>query len=95
MSSDPLSAQGSSLPIDHFWGDLAGFHYVAFIEISQRYSRPLGFNGHRNIVLLHKAVTNKTKQKNPCNQAYQSKHFLTPIDGMQVKQTTPQVPLIN
>jgi hypothetical protein len=30
------SARGSSLPIDHYQGDLAGSHYVAFTKISQR-----------------------------------------------------------
>jgi hypothetical protein len=34
MIRDSLYAQGSSLPIDHFWGDLARFHYVAFTKIS-------------------------------------------------------------
>jgi hypothetical protein len=35
-SCDSHSARGSSLPIDHYQGDLAGFHYVAFAKISQR-----------------------------------------------------------
>jgi hypothetical protein len=35
-SRDSLSARGSSLPIDHYQGDLAGSHYVAFTKISQR-----------------------------------------------------------
>jgi hypothetical protein len=30
MSRDSLSARGSRLPIDHFQGELAGSHYVAF-----------------------------------------------------------------
>jgi hypothetical protein len=29
--------------IDHFQGELAGFHYVAFTRIPQKYIRPLGF----------------------------------------------------
>jgi hypothetical protein len=32
---DSHSAQGSSLPIDHYQGDLAWSHYVAFIKIPQ------------------------------------------------------------
>jgi hypothetical protein len=35
-SRDSHSARGSSLPIDHYQGDLAGSHYVAFIKISKR-----------------------------------------------------------
>jgi hypothetical protein len=35
-SRDSYSARGSSLPIDHYQGDLAGSHYVAFTKISQR-----------------------------------------------------------
>jgi hypothetical protein len=35
-SHDSLSARGSSLPIDHYQGELAGSHYVAFTKISQR-----------------------------------------------------------
>jgi hypothetical protein len=35
-SRDSHSAWGSSLPIYHYQGDLAGSHYVAFTKISQR-----------------------------------------------------------
>jgi hypothetical protein len=35
-SRDFHSARGSSLPIDHYQGDPAGSHYVAFTKISQR-----------------------------------------------------------
>jgi hypothetical protein len=33
---DSHSARGSSIPIDHYQGDLAGSHYVAFTKISHR-----------------------------------------------------------
>jgi hypothetical protein len=33
MSHDPLSAQGALLSIDHFQGEMVGFHYVAFTKI--------------------------------------------------------------
>jgi hypothetical protein len=33
-SHDSHSVRGSSLPIDHYQGDLAGSHYVAFTKIS-------------------------------------------------------------
>jgi hypothetical protein len=35
-SHDSHFARGSSLPIDHYQGDLAGSHYVAFTKIFQR-----------------------------------------------------------
>jgi hypothetical protein len=38
ISRDSHSARGSSLPIDHYQGDLAGSHHVAFIKIPQRSS---------------------------------------------------------
>jgi hypothetical protein len=34
MSPDSLSTRGALLPFDHFQGELAWFHYVAFIKIS-------------------------------------------------------------
>jgi hypothetical protein len=33
-SRDSHSARGSILPIDHYQGDLAGSHYIAFTKIS-------------------------------------------------------------
>jgi hypothetical protein len=42
MSKDSLSTWGSRLPIDHFLGGLAGYHYVAFTKILQRYNHQLG-----------------------------------------------------
>jgi hypothetical protein len=33
MSHDSLYARGALLPIDHYLGDLAGYHYVAFTKI--------------------------------------------------------------
>jgi hypothetical protein len=38
-----LSARRSWLSIDHYQGDPAGYHYVAFTKIPRGCSRPLGF----------------------------------------------------
>jgi hypothetical protein len=65
MSRDSLSARGALLPIDHFLGGLAGYQYVAFTKILLVYSRPLGFVGRKNTILLPKGVTNKTKSNEP------------------------------
>jgi hypothetical protein len=35
-SRDSHSARGSSLPIDHYQGDLAGSHYITFTKNPQR-----------------------------------------------------------
>jgi hypothetical protein len=67
-SCDSLSTQGALLPIDHFLGGLAGYHYVAFIKILLMCSRPLGFASCTNTVLLPKGVTNKTKSNAPRHQ---------------------------
>jgi hypothetical protein len=42
-SRDSLSARRSWLSIDHYQGDLAGYHYIAFTKIPQGCSHPLGF----------------------------------------------------
>jgi hypothetical protein len=42
-SRDSLSARRELLPIDHYLGGLAGYHYVAFTKIPRGCSRPLGF----------------------------------------------------
>jgi hypothetical protein len=49
-----LSAQGALLPIDHYLGDLVGYHYVAFTKIPLVCSCPLGFASRTNTVLLPK-----------------------------------------
>jgi hypothetical protein len=54
MSRDSRSARGALLPIDHYLGDLAGYHYVAFTKIPLVCSCPLGFASHTNTVLLPK-----------------------------------------
>jgi hypothetical protein len=43
ISRVSLSARRELLPIDHYLGGLAGYHYVAFTKIPWGYSRPLGF----------------------------------------------------
>jgi hypothetical protein len=53
-SRDSLSARGALLPIDHYLGGLAGYHYVAFTKIPLVCSCPLGFTSRTNIVLLPK-----------------------------------------
>jgi hypothetical protein len=63
-SRDSHSARGSSLPIDHYQGDLTGSHYVAFTKIPRGHSRPLGFSSLINTIPLPKGrVTNKTKSR--------------------------------
>jgi hypothetical protein len=42
------------LPIDHYLGDLARYHYVAFTKILLVCSCPLSFNSRTNIVILPK-----------------------------------------
>jgi hypothetical protein len=92
-SRDSLSARGSSLPIDHYQGDLAGSHYVAFTKIPIGHSHSLGFSSLINTIHLPKVrVTNKTKLR---TSATSLGHPLTTIDGPTVKPTTPLVPLIN
>jgi hypothetical protein len=54
-SCDSLSARGELLPIDHYLGGMAGYHYVAFTKIPLVYSCSLGFASRTNIVLLPKA----------------------------------------
>jgi hypothetical protein len=53
-SHDYLSARGELLPIDHYLGGLAGYHYVTFTKISLVYSCSLGFASRTNTVLLPK-----------------------------------------
>jgi hypothetical protein len=56
---------GALLPIDHYLGDLAGYHYVAYTKAPLVHSCSLGFASRTNIVHLHKWVTNKTKSNEP------------------------------
>jgi hypothetical protein len=53
-SHDSLSTRGELLPIDHYLGGLAGYHYVAFTKIPLVYSCSLGFASRTNTVLLPK-----------------------------------------
>jgi hypothetical protein len=96
-SRDSRSTRGSRLPIDHYQGDLAGFHYVAFTKIPRGHSHPLGFSSLINTILLSIGrVTNKTKSNEP-RQSASAEQVLypDPIDGPAAKPTTPRVPLIN
>jgi hypothetical protein len=53
-SHDSLSARGELIPIDHYLGGLAGYHYVAFTKILLVHSCSLGFASHTNAVHLPK-----------------------------------------
>jgi hypothetical protein len=54
MSHDFRSARGALLIIDHYLGDLAGYHYVAFTKIPKVCSHPLGFTSRTDKILLLK-----------------------------------------
>jgi hypothetical protein len=54
MSHDSLSARGELIPIDHYLGGLAGYHYVAFTKIPLVHSCSLGFASRTNAVHLPK-----------------------------------------
>jgi hypothetical protein len=53
-SHDSLSAQRALLPIDHYLGGMAGYHYVAFTKTPLVHSCSLGFNSRTNTVHLPK-----------------------------------------
>jgi hypothetical protein len=44
----------SLLPIDHYLGGLAGYHYIAFTKIPLICGSSLGFTSHTNTILLPK-----------------------------------------
>jgi hypothetical protein len=98
MSRDSRYTRGSWLPIDHFLGGLAGYHYVAFTKINPRgHSHPLGFSSLISTVPLPAGgVTDKSKTNEPRHPA-SAEHVLCldPIDSTMAKPTTPQVPLTN
>jgi hypothetical protein len=54
MSRDSLSARGELIPIDHYLGGLAGYHYVAFTKSPLVHSCLLGFASRTNAVHLPK-----------------------------------------
>jgi hypothetical protein len=87
-SRDSHSARGSGLPIDHYQGDLAGSHYVAFTKISQRSQSPVRFlQFDKHNTSPRGRVTNKTKSKNLCNQPRQSKYCAqTPLMALRRSQ---------
>jgi hypothetical protein len=53
-SCDSLSPRVALQPIDHYLGDLAVYHYVAFTKILLVCSCSLGFVSHTNTILLPK-----------------------------------------
>jgi hypothetical protein len=53
-SHDSLSARGELIPIDHYLGGLAGYHYVAFTKTPLVHSCSLGFASRTNAVHLPK-----------------------------------------
>jgi hypothetical protein len=54
MSRDSHSVQGALILIDHYLGDMVGYHYVAFTKIPRVCSRPLVFASRTYTVLLPK-----------------------------------------
>jgi hypothetical protein len=89
-SRDSHSARRSWLSIDHYQGDLAGSHYVAFIKTHLVHSCSLGFATRANAVHLPRWVTNKAKSNEPLHPPWQSEHYApAPIDGPLAKPTTP------
>jgi hypothetical protein len=64
MSRDSPSARGALLPIDHYLGDLAKYHYIAFTKIPMVCSRPLGFASRANTILLPKVWLTKPSRMN-------------------------------
>jgi hypothetical protein len=53
-SHDSVSVRRALLPIDHYLGGLAGYHYVAFTKIPLVYSCLLGFASRSNTILIPK-----------------------------------------
>jgi hypothetical protein len=53
-SRDSLPARRALLPIDHYLGGLAVYHYIAFTKIPLICSCSLGFASRTNTVLLPK-----------------------------------------
>jgi hypothetical protein len=49
-SRDSLSAPRALLPIDHYLGGLAGYHYVAFTKTPLVHSCSLGFASRTNTI---------------------------------------------
>jgi hypothetical protein len=89
MSSDPFLPWVDQT-IKHYPGELARFHYVAFIKTPLVHSCSLGFASRTNAVHLPKAVTNKTKSNEPLHPPWQSEHYASaPIDGPLAKPSTP------
>jgi hypothetical protein len=95
-SHDSLSARGALLPIDHYLGGLAEYHYVAFTKIPLVYSCSLGFASRTTQYYSLRWVTNKTKSNEPWLPPL-AEQALCPVpnDGTTVKPTTPQAHLIN
>jgi hypothetical protein len=54
ISRDSLSARRALLPIDHYQGGLAGYHYVAFTKTPLVHSCSLGFASRTNTVHIPK-----------------------------------------
>jgi hypothetical protein len=54
MNGDSLFARRALLPIDHYPGGLAGYHYVAFTKIPLVCSCSLGVTSRTNTILLPK-----------------------------------------
>jgi hypothetical protein len=77
-SRDSLSARRSWLSIDHYQGDPAGYHYVAFTKIPRDCSRPLGF-----LNAPHSSLRDEPTWQSVL-------HTPSPINGTTAKRTTPR-----
>jgi hypothetical protein len=55
-SHDSPSTLGELIPIDHYLGGLAGYHYVAFTKNPLVHSCSLGFASRTNAVHLPKVA---------------------------------------
>jgi hypothetical protein len=96
-SHGSLSARGELIPIDHYLGGLAGYHYIAFTKTPLVHSCSLGFASRTNVVHLPRWVTNKTKSNEPLspNLGRASTTPRPPLTALRQSQLYPQVHLNN
>jgi hypothetical protein len=102
-SHDSLSAWGELIPIDHYLGGLAGYHYVAFTKAPLVHSCSLGFASRTNAPVVQtqytspRWVTNKTKSREPLhpNLGRASTTPRPPLTALRQSQLYPQVHVIN
>jgi hypothetical protein len=93
-SRDSLSARGALLPIDHYLGGLAGYHYVAFTKIPLVYSCSLGFTKWTSTPTLSRASTMPRPPLMPQRQS-QLHPQVHPINQLRASHTTLMVVLFS